>query len=357
MNTKKNSKGTKGANKYIAIDFGTYSTKVYIKNEKVSFEEATLIAYDAKNHNKIVSIGNNVRQLLGKTNENIILKYPLKFGSITDIRLAKTFLEEIFKAKGYENIWKNSYILIACPFSITNMERDFLLKMCKDLGAKYSEIQDDAKLALMGIGHNIFDSKGRMILDIGGGKVTAAIIAANETIYSKSIKSGGYYIDDEIKKFAKTYYTLSIGAKTAEMIKEKIGCLVMREHDSKDLLVFGRDVSSHLPKEIYISGNQINKIIVDAFGPIINLISDVMANGPSEVVKDIITDGIDIVGGVSKIKGIKEYLKECFKIHFKTHNDCTQLIIKGAIAYEDKLINNYNGIYNELSLDRSDAEK
>ena len=336
--------------KYIAIDLGTSSTKVFIKGEGIVFNEATLIAYDSKT-NAIAGIGNKAKKLVGKTQEKIMIKYPLKNGVMTDVKLTQIFIQEIFKEKGYEKIWKNAYVLITCPVSITNMERNALKIMCDNLGAQYSEIQDDIKLALMGCGCDIYDSKGRLILDIGSGKSTAGIIAAGEVVISSTIKEAGNHIDNEIKKFIKSHYTVIIGNNVAEKIKNELVSLTP-ENNGKEMLIYGSDISSNLPKEIFVTGKELHELVISALKPIVDLLSGVLANAPAEIMKDIISDGINLVGGVSQLKGIKQFFKDCFKMNVKICPNAALANINGSSGYEKKLINNYKGIYNELSFSK-----
>ncbi len=346
---KKNIKGIHDG-KYIAIDFGTASTKVYIKGKGIVFNEASLIAYDSKTK-KIISVGNNTKKILGKINDHqITIKYPLKNGAITDIKIAEDFIVNLFKTKKYEEFFKNAFVLLICPVGVTSMEKNALKKICDNLGAKYSEIQDDVKLSLIGVGYDIYDSTGRLILDIGSGKATAATVSAGNVLMAKTIRNAGKFMDDEIKKFIKSYHTINIGELTAEELKNKLASLSDEKEDQKEMLIYGRDVTSLLPKEVYISSKSINEILFTSFGPIIDLLTEVLGNSPSEFVRDVVSNGIILVGGITQLKGIKQFFEKCFKVKIKIEKNASIAAINGAINYEKNLINNYKGIYNELSL-------
>ncbi len=341
--------------KYIAIDLGSSSTKVFIKTKGLIFHEATLIAYDVDS-NKIVAIGNAARNLINRVGSNIKIISPLKHGAITSIEYTKLFIKKIFTLKGYRNVWRNALVLVACPVSVTDLERKALEEMCQKLGAKFTMIDDDIKLGLAGCGYDVYDTVGHMLVDMGSGKTTVGVVSAGKTFFSKTILNGGDHLDNNIKKFLHSNYNLIVSSPTAERIKISLGSL-NQDYNNKEILIYGRDVTTRMPKEVYVSGKDINLILVNSFKPIISLIAEILSTIPAEIVKDVITSGINIVGGVSKLRGIKDFLKECFKINIIIPKDSETATLNGAASFESKVLNTYNGIYNNLSLSEDLTEK
>ncbi len=307
-----------------------------------------MIAYEKDG--SIIAIGNNAKKLVGKVADGMQLKYPLKNGAISDIPLTKIFIKEIFKEKGFGSVWKNAIVLITCPISITKLERDSLEKMCKDLGTSYTEVQDDIKLGLIGSGNDIYDTKGRLILDLGAGITTIGVVAAGKTIIGKSAKFGGNYIDTEIQKYIKSNYSINIGLVTAEEIKSKLGDLSKNSNNS-EMIIYGRDVVSCLPKEVYVSGHDIHMVLISIFRNIVNLVTETLGEIKTGLVKDTINNGITIIGGLTELKGLKEFIYDCFKLEVKVAKDAKNAVINGAVNYEQKIKNNYNGIVNKLTMD------
>ncbi|AHF61552.1 hypothetical protein P344_07050 [Spiroplasma mirum ATCC 29335] len=323
--------------KFIAIDLGTTNSIAYIGGRGIIYNEASVMAYETGTK-KLVSLGENARKLIGKTHDKIEIYTPLRNGAITDLRIAEEFIQHIGNRAKVQDVWKDSIVLIACPKSVTELERRAMVEMCKHLGADLVQVEEDTLMAALGAGANIFAPKGTFILDIGGGKTSAGIISAGGIVVSKSIKIAGNYIDEEILKYIRAKHTISIGVITAEQIKKQIGSLY-KGKETKKMVIFGRDVVTGMPKETEILDSEIRKLLISIFSSITQLVTDILESTPAELAGDAVMNGLLVSGGCALISGLKEFLESYFQIPVKIAKNPQTAVIDGCIAYEKEIRN------------------
>ncbi|QGS52458.1 rod shape-determining protein [Spiroplasma tabanidicola] len=331
---------------HVAIDIGTSKTKIHIERIGMVFNESTILAIDWKT-NKVLAIGDSAKKFVGKLSGTLQLKYPMKRGVITDMNMLKKFLLTILNKYAAEI--KDSIVTLACPTSVTELERSSLIKSIKELGVFYVNAEDDVKLALYGAGVDVYKTVANLCLDLGAGKSTAGIVVSGETIQSKWTKIAGNTIDQEIIKQIKTKEQMLVGEITAEQIKNTV-CTLVKSKNMLKLTAYGYDLNSGLPKEFEISENDVSKLLIASFGSITSIVTNVLEGSPNEIAGDVIRNGIVVTGGLAKIPGIKSFLEDFFEIPVKIANNCLTATIDGAVKHKDLTIQKYEHEKNPLDI-------
>jgi rod shape-determining protein MreB len=287
--------------------------------------------------NNLLALGQEAYDMLGKTHENISLVVPIRDGVITDLDAARDMLKHIFEKLKMINDWKDSIILLACPSGVTELERDALKQVAYDMGGELVIVEEEVKMSAIGAGIDIELPKGNVVIDIGGGTTDIAIISANDIIISRSVKVAGNVFNEEIKKYIRSEYNVSIGERTSENVKMELGSLTKYKGE-RNISVYGQDIVSGLPKEVIISSEEVRNVFVNAFSRITDLLIEVMENTPPELAGDIITNGLTICGGGAMIRGIKDYFTGIFNIPCKISSNPLVGVVEGAQAFY-KVIN------------------
>ena len=210
--------------KDIGIDLGTSNILMYVKNEGIILNEPSVIAID-KNSNKVLAIGEQAYEMLGRTPGSVVAFKPLKDGVIADFDKTEIMLEYFLKKIKCKNIFTKPRILICCPSNITQVEKNAIKEVAERMGAKSVDVEEEPKVAAVGAGLNINLPSGSMIIDIGGGTTDIAVISLGDIVYSESIKIAGNKMDKDIINYIKSKHKLLIGEITAEQLKISIGTL------------------------------------------------------------------------------------------------------------------------------------
>ncbi|WP_339020891.1 rod shape-determining protein [Spiroplasma endosymbiont of Atherix ibis] len=330
---------------FIALDLGTSNILAFVGKQGIVYDEPSIMAYDNLT-NTLVALGIDAYNMIGKTHESIRMVIPIKDGVIKDLDAAKDMLKHVFSKLKMLNDWKNSIILLACPSEVTELEREALKQVAYDMGADIVVVEEEVKMAALGAGINIDIPKGNIVIDMGGGTTDIAIISAGDVIISRSIKVAGNAFDEEIKKYIKSEYNVTIGGRSAEDVKKELGSL-SKYKGEKTMSVFGRDIVSGLPKEAIISSEEIRNVLVNSFSRITDLLIELMENTPPELAGDIISNGFTICGGGSLIRGIKEYFNGIFSVPCHISPNPLTGVIEGAKVFQktlnDRIENDYYG--------------
>lgn len=317
---------------FISLDLGTSNILAYVAGQGLVYSQPSLMAYDI-NTNQLVAIGEEAYDLVGKTSDNIRLVTPLVDGVIADLDAARDLLSHIFGRLKMMNFWKNSVVLLACPSGVTELERDALKMVAKGMGADLVVVEEEVKMSAIGAGINIEMPEGNLVVDIGGGTTDVAIISANDIVVSRSVKIAGEFFNEEILKYIRAEYNLSIGIKTAENIKKTIGSLVKYPNE-RTMQIYGRDVISGLPKEARVGSEEIRNILLSSFSKITDAIIEVMENTPPELAGDIMKNGIILCGGGALVRNVDKYFFDIFQLPARIAADPLACVIDGTKAYE-----------------------
>ena len=288
----------------LGIDLGTANTLVYVKGKGVVLNEPSVVAV-AEEDNRIMAIGNEAKEMIGRTPDNIIAYRPMRDGVIADYRVTEAMLRYyIDKSLGRMNLFKPD-VLVSVPAGVTSTERRAVIEAAMRAGAKNAYIVKEPILAAIGAGIPIQEAIGHMIVDIGGGTTDVAVISLGGIVASTSVKVAGNKIDQAIADYIKKTFNLAIGDKMAENIKIGIGSAIPLEEELS-MTIKGRDFISGLPRSVEIKTNEIVKAITKELREMIKAIKDVLQETPPELSSDIIDKGIIMTGGSSQLRNLPE---------------------------------------------------
>ncbi len=292
--------------KKLGIDLGTANTLVYLPGKGIILNEPSVVAVSEQD-NTILAIGLEAKEMIGKTPESIVVYRPMKDGVIADYRVTEAMLRYfITKALGKYNLFKPD-VMVSVPAGITSTERRAVVEAAVRAGAKNAYVVKEPILAAIGAGIPIHESKGHMIMDIGGGTTDVAVISLGGIVSSTSVKCAGDKIDQAIADYIKKTFNLAIGDKTAEAIKMKIGAAVPLEEELT-ITIKGRDFIQGLPRTAQISTNEVVRAIDKELRTMIGAIKDVLSQTPPELAADIIDDGIIMTGGSSQLRNLSDLI-------------------------------------------------
>lgn len=288
----------------LGIDLGTTTTLVFLPGKGVVLNEPSVVAVSEAGR-KILAIGAEAKEMIGRTPESIIAYRPMKDGVIADYRVTEAMLRYyIRKALGAWNIFKPD-VIVSVPAGVTSTERRAVVEAALKAGARNAYVIKEPILAAIGAGIPIHEPRGHMIADVGGGTIDVAVISLGGIVASTSVKCAGNRIDQAIADYIKKTYNLAIGDKTAEDIKIEIGSAVPVE-DELTMNIKGRDLLSGLPRTITVGTNEVVRAIARELREMIKAIRNVLQETPPELAADIIDRGIIMTGGTSQLRHLPE---------------------------------------------------
>ncbi|AXK51814.1 rod shape-determining protein [Spiroplasma alleghenense] len=336
-------------NVFISLDLGTSNVLAYVAGQGIVYNEPSIMAYDNRT-NSLVALGNEAYEMVGKTHEGIRMVVPIRDGVISDMDATSDLLKSIFARLRMTNSWKNSVVLLACPSGVTELERDALKKVAMQMGAELVIVEEEVKMAAIGAGLNVDLPVGNLVLDIGGGTTDAALIASGEVVVSKSLRIAGTSFDQEIQKYVRSEYNISIGDKTAENLKKQIGSLV-KYPGERVMQIYGRDIVSGLPKEARITSEEVRNVLLNAFSKITDLLIEVLEATPPELAGDIMKLGITICGGGALIRNVDKYFFDIFQIPTRIAPDPLNCVIEGTKIFQKTVERRLeNGMYTKQKM-------
>ena len=314
--------------KKLGIDLGTANTLVYLPGKGVVLNEPSVVAVSEQD-NTILAIGIEAKEMIGKTPESIIVYRPMKDGVIADYRVTEAMLRYfITKTLGKYNLFKPD-VMVSVPAGITSTERRAVVEAAVKAGASNAYVVKEPILAAIGAGIPIHESKGHMIMDIGGGTTDVAVIALGGIVASTSVKCAGDKIDLAIADYIKKTFNLAIGDRTAEAIKIKIGAAIPLEEELT-ITIKGRDFIQGLPRTAQISTNEIVRAIDKELRTMIGAIKEVLSLTPPELSADIIDDGIIMTGGSSQLRNLSELVYRRTGVKARVAEDPLLCVVKGT---------------------------
>ncbi|MDD6102697.1 MAG: rod shape-determining protein [Clostridiales bacterium] len=319
----------------IGIDLGTANILIYLKGKGVILDEPSVVAYD-KETNKIKTIGEEAREMLGRTPGNVVAVRPLQHGVISDYAITEKMLKYfIQKAIGKHRFFK-PVISICVPSNCTEVEKKAVEDATYAAGARYVELVEEPIAAAIGAGIDISKPCGNMIVDIGGGTTDIAVISLGGTVYSNSIKVAGDDFDEAIVRYMRKNYNMLIGDRTAEEIKLKIGSCFKRP-ETLTMDVKGRNLVTGLPKTVSLSSEDTEEALKEPANQIIDAIHLAFESTPPELAADIADRGIVLTGGGSLIYGLDELIQERTGIATMIAEDAKRCVAKGTGRYVEVL--------------------
>lgn len=295
-------------NKDIGIDLGTANVLIYVKGQGIVLNEPSVVALD-NNTKKPLAVGQEAKNMVGRTPDRVSAIKPLKDGVIADFETTQTMLEYFIKKVKCKSLFSKPRILICCPSNITQVEKNAIKEAGERLGAKKVYLEEEPKVAAIGAGMDIFLPRGNMVIDIGGGTTDIAVLSLGGIVTSASIKVAGNTFDNDIIKYVKDKYKLLIGEKTAEEIKVNVGTVFSKDK-KKTMDVRGRDLVTGLPHTITICDEEVEEALKESIYTIIHQAKSVLEKTPPELASDIIEKGIILTGGGALIDGFDKLLSK-----------------------------------------------
>jgi rod shape-determining protein MreB len=322
----------------IAIDLGTANTLI-IHDGKVVVDAPSIVARD-RNTGKIIAIGKKASLMQGKTHENIRTIRPLKDGVIADFEASEQMIKEFIK--NIPNIKKRFFspslrMVICIPSGITEVEKRAVIDSAEHMNAKEIYLIHEPMAAAIGIGIDIMQPKGNMIIDIGGGTTEIAVIALGGIVCDKSVKVAGDVFTSDIAYYMRTQHNLYVGERTSEKIKIQIGAATEDlETPPDDMLVQGRDLLSGKPKQVQVSFREISKALDKSILRIEDAVMETLSKTPPELAADIYNTGIYLAGGGSMLRGLDKRLSRKTDLPVYVAEDPLRAVVRGTgIASKD----------------------
>ena len=296
--------------KIVGIDLGTGNTLVCAKNKGIIIREPSVVAVDVKNTpSKLVAVGEEAKQMIGRTPGSITAVKPLKDSVIADFDITTDMLREFMKKATSGSLFSRARVLICIPSSITEVERRAVHDAAKSAGARYVSLIEAPMAAAIGAGMPVADATGSMVVDIGSGTSEVAVISLGDIVASKTVKIAGDAFDNAIVQYVKKNYNLLIGERTAEDIKLTIGSAYPYDGEAA-VSVKGRNLSDGLPNTVEITSKEVRQALSDPLSQITEAIRSTLEKTPPELSSDIISSGIILTGGSALLRGLDKLIEK-----------------------------------------------
>lgn len=320
--------------KKIAIDLGTTNTLVHVPKRGIVINEPSVVATSVIDK-RILAVGNEAKEMLGRTPDTITALRPLKEGVIADYRTTEAMLRYfINKALGGMRFFRPE-VMVAVPAGITATERRAVIDACLAAGAKAAYIIKEPIAAAIGANIPIGSASGHMIIDIGGGTSEMAVIALGGIVASTSVRIGGTRFDAAISEYIRKKYSLAIGERTAEDMKIEIGSALFLDH-KLTMDIRGRDTVVGLPKTVTVSSDDVTEAIQLELEGVIEAVKSVLQKTPPELSADVIEKGMVLSGGSSLLRNIDQLLNRATGVPAYVADDALLCVARGTgIALEN----------------------
>jgi rod shape-determining protein MreB len=314
--------------KKIGIDLGTTNTVVFTPGKGIVINEPSVVAISILD-NKIIAVGGQAKEMIGRAPDSIIVSRPLKDGVIADYRITEAMLKYfITKAIGRFGFFKPE-ILVSVPAGITSTERRAVIEATINAGAKAAYLVKEPVLAAIGAKIPINSPFGNLILNVGGGTTDVAVISLGGIVSWSSARVGGNKIDAAIVDYVKKKHGLAIGERTAELIKIVIGNAVKQANEEK-INVRGRDLTTGYPKTVELGGNEITDAFQEQLREIVQTVKNVLQETPPELCSDIMGKGMVISGGGALLKGIDTLITRITGVSARIADDPLLCVARGT---------------------------
>ena len=311
----------------IAIDLGTMTTLIYVRGRGIRLRESSLVAMDSTN-GRMLRIGEEAKKMLGRTPANIVPIRPIVSGVISDYDMTARMLKEFIGRITSFSLFKPR-VLICIPASITGVEERALIDAAIEAGARKVYLVEASLATAIGAGIDINKADGHMVIDIGSGTTEVAVVSLGGVVECESIKTAGMAFDDAIVRFIRKKHNLLIGARTAEELKESIGCVYPRPEVSYEE-VKGRCLVTGLPRSVTISSSDIIEALEEPMARIMEAVHLVLERTPPELVGDVSQNGIVLSGGGSQLWGLEKLITEQTGINAVLVDDALSCTTYGA---------------------------
>ncbi|KAI9129135.1 rod shape-determining protein (plasmid) [Acaryochloris sp. CCMEE 5410] len=292
----------------IGVDLGTANTLVYVKGKGILVRNPSVIAVDAENQS-VIAVGEKAQRLGGRQPSNILVRYPLRDGVITDLDIAYKLLQQVLEQAQISRSLFPPRLIMAVPNGATTIEQRALQDIAEQAGAKEVFIIDEAIAAAIGAGLPIDKPLGNMIVDIGGGTTEVAVLSLCGVLSSQSLRVAGAQMDDVIYQSLKRDYDFWVGEQTAQSIKHQLGSAEFNSQwDNVKMEIGGCSLNSRLPKQLTLTGMEVREMLHKEVALIARTVQQTLEQTTPEIASDIYTNGLMLCGGGSLLKGLDEFI-------------------------------------------------
>lgn len=292
----------------IGVDLGTANTLVCLKGKGIIMREPSVVAYDVRS-DAVRAVGQEAKEMIGKTPGSIVAVRPLKDGVIADFDVTAAMLKRFVRQALKGSFFSRVRMVICIPAGVTEVESRAVYDAAKQAGATDIDLVEEPMAAAVGAGLPVWDATGNLVVDIGGGTSEVAVISLGDIVTAQSVRIAGDDLDEAIINFVRKKHNLLIGERTAEQIKIDIGSAKPYENETT-IEVKGRNLVDGLPKNITLSSEEVRDAMADPISQIINAIRTTLEKTPPELSADIIDSGITLTGGGALLRGLAELIAE-----------------------------------------------
>ncbi|MGB9870663.1 MAG: rod shape-determining protein [Anaerolineae bacterium] len=314
----------------IGIDLGTANTLVYVRGKGIVINEPSWVAIE-RDSRRVLSIGAEAKEMVGRTPANIVAIRPLRDGVISEFEVTQAMLDYFIK-KAHQHMFTpfpRPRVVVGIPSGVTEVERRAVYDATIAAGAREAYLIEEPMAAAIGAGLPVTESRGSIVVDIGGGTTEVAVFAMGGIVTSGSIRVAGDEMDEDIIQYARQKYNLMIGEQTAERVKIAIGSAYPLPEE-KTMLLRGRNLVTGLPEAVEVSSIEIREALSGSVGLIVDLIRDTLDDTPPELVADLMDIGICLTGGGALLKGLAERITQETHIRAWVAQDAMTCVARGA---------------------------
>jgi rod shape-determining protein MreB and related proteins len=323
----------------LAVDLGTANTLVYVKGQGIVANEPSVVAIqDLDGRSKrILAVGKEAKDMVGRTPGSIKAIRPLKEGVIADFDVAQKMLEYfIRKTHNNRKSFVRPRIIVSVPIGITEVEKRAVRESAEAAGAREVYLIEETMAAALGAGMAVTEPGGNMVVDIGGGTTGVAVISLAGIVVSKSVKVGGDKLDESITQYVKSNYSMLIGERTAEMVKIRLG-KAMGNGDVGSMNVKGRDLRAGIPKTVEITSEEVREALSNPLNSIVEAIKQALERTPPELAADIVDNGIVLTGGGALLGGLDTLINHATGLPVSVAEDPLTCVVLGSGKALDEL--------------------
>lgn len=314
--------------KDIGIDLGTATVLVYVKGRGIVLKEPSVVAID-KNNQKILKVGREAQQMLGRTPGNITAIRPLRDGVISQYDVTLRMIQHFIKRACGNSIFFKPRVIICVPSGITEVEERAVYDAATQAGAKKTYLIEEPLAAAIGAGIDISQPNGHMVVDIGGGTTDIAVTSLGGIVVSESIKVAGDRFDEAIIRYVRKKHNILIGERTAEEIKIKVGSVWPRE-EQRVIEVKGRCLTQGLPRVVRISSEEIPNALAEPIKAVVEAVCYVVERTPPELIGDVLSNGIVMTGGGSLLYGLDKLIEHVTGIRTRVADKAVSCVAMGT---------------------------
>jgi rod shape-determining protein MreB and related proteins len=311
----------------MAIDLGTANTVVYVRGRGIVLSEPSVVAIDQRT-NEVHAVGADAQRMIGRTPATISADRPLRHGVIADFEVTEAMLRQ-FVGKVLQSRFSRPRLVMCAPSGVTDVERRAVEEASLSAGARDVHLIEESLAAAIGCGLPIAEPVGRMVVDVGGGTSEVAVISLGGIVVSRSLRLGGYDMDEAVATYIRRHHRLAVGETTAEAVKLEVGCVQPDETEAVHE-VRGRDPASGLPREAQVTSAEMREALEPLAREIIEAVKDALENTPPELAADLTRRGILLAGGGALLRGFAERLQEETQVPVAIADDPLTCVVLGA---------------------------